>query len=120
MKTELYRVETGILLDKKDPDFECYNKVYTKEHGFYDECVTILFDYKNAREYADTVIKESNDTTYAVITSDIFNITEEQVKEIETEGVFKGIQEFGFEKSDMIYFAYKEKKKIKIIIDEPQ
>ncbi len=33
---KIYLLETGILLDRSDKDYESYSQVYDKQHGFYD------------------------------------------------------------------------------------
>ena len=36
-ETILYLTEVGILLERRNPEFERYNKVYDRKHGYYDE-----------------------------------------------------------------------------------
>ena len=113
MKTELLRLETGILLDESHPEFDKYSKVFTGKHGFYDEDVTIYFDYHEAEKDADDCMSNGEDKTYAVISSDVFNITENEKREIQNNRTFKRSNDFSYAEDDIIYFAYKENEKIK-------
>jgi hypothetical protein len=117
MKTELFRLEVGVLLDENHPEFDIYNGVYTREHGFYDEDVTICFNYEEAKKHGDDYIRASVDKTYAVIIKDILNITEAERREIMSVHSFDRINDFSYAEKDMVYFAYKENEIIKTMIE---
>jgi len=126
MGKEIFRLDAGILLDKNDPEFECYNNVYTKEFGFYDEWQSLYLDYGEAKKDADDYIKDGVNKTYAVISSD---------GEYDIEHLFGGGEEYtegekysilnetyyctkiSYSEDCIDYFAYKDNGEIKTIID---
>lgn len=116
MRKELFRLETGVLLGKDHPEFEAYSQVYTKNHGFYDEDVSILFDYDDAKKHAISYMKDGVDKTYAVITSDIADLADDVIQAIKN-SEFNDINDFSFDENDMLYFAYKDNMDIKTEID---
>ena len=77
--------ETGILLDKDDPEYDCYNSVYDKQHGFYDEDQYYTSDNleRRKKEVADYVLA-CVEGTYGIISSTVVDdgFTEKQLKEM--------------------------------------
>ena len=63
----VYKVEVGVLLDKDDREYECYNNVYDKNWGYYDENVVLFLDYNRAVEYAKSYVNEGVNKTYSII-----------------------------------------------------
>lgn len=117
--TRLFRLETGVLLGKDDPEYEAYSQVYTKNFGFYDEDVAILFDYEDAKDHAKSYINDGVNRTYAVITSDIADLADEVIQAIK-DGEFTDINDFSFDEKDILYFAYKDNMEIKTEIDRKE
>lgn len=62
-----YMLETGVLLNEKDEEFEKYSQVYDKNHGYYDEYQGYVLDLDEAKKQADAYVKEGNATTYAIV-----------------------------------------------------
>ena len=118
VKTKLFRLEVGVLLGKEDSEFECYNNVYTKKHGFYDEDVSVYVDYAEAKKAGDEYVSDGVDKTYCVITGDVFDVTEEELAQINETTWFDAVNEFSFKEDDVIYFIYKDNEKVITEIDK--
>lgn len=69
----LYKVEVGVLLDKDNTDYECYNSVYDKKNAYYDENVVFELDYMRALEYAKYYVDNGVNGTYAIISKLKYN-----------------------------------------------
>jgi len=67
MRFYIYKVEVGVLLNKDNSDFECYNNVYDKLNAYYDENVSFELDYNMALEYAKSYVDKGVNGTYAII-----------------------------------------------------
>ena len=118
MKKELFFVEVGVLLDEKDPEFDCYhiNGFFDDIFGFYDENRLTFLTYKKALEYALNYIENGVERTYAFIHNSICNIDDEQLKEIKDFASCEySIENPKFE--DVLFFAYKKEKSTDIIIN---
>ena len=85
MKHEVYRAEVGDLLTPDDEEFECYSGVYDKKYGYYDTNVVYSLDLSECKQF---IKDESPYTDYGIITSDILNLTDEDVEEIESQDYF--------------------------------
>lgn len=67
-ETILYLTEVGILLERRNPEFERYNKVYDRKHGYYDENQYLKKDKCEAIAEAKKYVENGVPNTYAVIT----------------------------------------------------
>lgn len=69
LKFPLYKVEVGVLWneDEKMEDYDCYNKVYDKRYGYFDENVAFELDYSQALNYAKQYVENGVNGTYAII-----------------------------------------------------
>ena len=120
MQTVLFRLEVGVLLKKNDPEYKDYNCVYTKRHGFFDENQSIYLDYAEAKKEADEYIKNGVNGTYAVISSDgLYDISGLYEDEGEIQSMLNEqyCTQISYARICMDYFAYRNNKKIKTIID---
>ena len=109
MKKQLYFVEVGVLLKPNDKEFDYYhiNGFYDDEFGFYDENRLTFLSYDEARKYADYYIEKGIEGTYSFIHSNVCNITDEELEEIQTSLYCECCLE-NPNKEDVLYFAYKE------------
>ena len=123
MKKELFRLDIGVLLNKDDEEFECYNQVYTKEFGFYDEDQSIYLDYNDAIKEAKEYVKNGVDRTYAVISSDGIYDIGDLLEDIDDEDERQSIlnetyaTEISYNEGYIDYFIYKNGDEIKTVID---
>lgn len=118
-RTDLFRLEVGILLGKDHEEFENYNKVYTKDFGFYDEDVTFYLDYEKTAKDAKDYVKSGTNGTYAVITSTLVKLTEEEKKEINDTGSYRHLNVCSRNENDILYFCYQENNgNIKTVVDK--
>lgn len=66
-KFDIYKVEVGVLWtkDEEHEDYDCYNSVYDKQYGYYDENVAFKLDYNKALEYARNYVEnETNEENH--------------------------------------------------------
>lgn len=63
----IYAVETGFLLDKTDPEYDCYNEVYDKKHGFFNDGNCVYPSEEEADDAAKTYVEEGDTKSYAII-----------------------------------------------------
>ena len=82
----IYKVEVGVLWtkDEEHTDYDCYNGVYDKQYGYYDENVMFELDYNTALKRAKKYVEDGVNGTYAIISkidfdSDYYNMGTEQV-----------------------------------------
>ena len=63
-------LDIGVLLTEKDIEFECFNIVYDKKYGYFDEnqIVYLEKDKEKAIEYAKEYVKNGCNMSYAIIT----------------------------------------------------
>ena len=73
---DLYKVEVGVLLDKDNEEYGCYNGVYDKLNSYYDENVVFELDYLKALEYAKNYVENGVNGTYAIISKIYYNSEE--------------------------------------------
>ena len=78
LKFNIYKIEVGVIWNKEDAqeEYECYNKVYDKEHAYYDENVAFALDYNKALEYAKSYVESGVNGTYAIISKLRYNSQE--------------------------------------------
>lgn len=66
---DAYLIDNGILVTEEYDEFQCYNKVYNKAFGFYDENqyyeTSKMIAIANARRYAEDGV----DNTYAIVSA---------------------------------------------------
>ena len=69
LKFNIYKIEVGVLLakDEEHEDYDCYNNVYDKQYGYYDENVVFELDYMQAVEYAKNYVNNGVNGTYAIV-----------------------------------------------------
>lgn len=70
LNVEVYLVEHGMLLSKEDREYECYSKVYDKQHSFYDfyqeyDCYELETIKQNALLYLENTTEKN---LYYIIT----------------------------------------------------
>ena len=65
---KIYYIECGILLDKDDKEFDCYNMVFDKKHGFYDEFIDFAENLESAKKICDDYVNNGVNNTYGIIT----------------------------------------------------
>lgn len=81
-KYEVYQIEVGILLEKDDPEYECYNKVWDYKHGYYNEDWGFYKKIEEAKRYITNYVKDGCKNTYGIISkisvsNEAYNICEE-------------------------------------------
>ena len=113
MKTELFFVEVGVILDKENEEFDCYTirDFYDDEFAFYDENRLTFLDYEHAKKYADDYVNRGVNRTYAIIHNAICDITDDEYDDI----ICNAYCEYSldnFDKKDVLYFIHKENKEI--------
>ena len=89
-ETILYLTEVGILLERRNPEFERYNKVYDRKHGYYDENQYLKKDKCEAIAEAKKYVENGVPNTYAVITEQIGfpdKMTEQDMEIIDPNGI---------------------------------
>ncbi|MCI8749701.1 MAG: hypothetical protein HFH67_17915 [Lachnospiraceae bacterium] len=112
---KIYLLETGILLDRSDKDYESYSQVYDKQHGFYDECQEFrpCFDktVKEAKNYA----RDGIPGTYAVISEFDIDCGGENLEEMALSGIEYNL-------ADVVFSFVKQKdgKLVKDFLDSIQ
>ena len=79
-KYEAYQFEVGVLLDKDDPEYECYNEVWDYKNGYYNENWGFTKKYDEALEFIDNYVKNGNNNTYGIIS--FIKVTEEEFNSI--------------------------------------
>ena len=69
LKFNIYKIEVGVLWtkDEEHEDYDCYNNVYDKQYGYYDENVVFELDYNQALDYAKHYVENGVNGTYAII-----------------------------------------------------
>ena len=114
MKKQIYMVEVGVLLEETDKDFDyyrCLDNIPEYSHfSFYDENLLFFTDKEEAIEYAKDYIFNGVKRTYGyVVEYGIYNIDEQQEKEIEE---YRSCDDFEWlhpkSKNDIIFFDYKK------------
>lgn len=85
MKREVFRAEVGILLNHDDPEFDYYSRVYDKKYGYYDTNFGFFFSLNEAKVFIE---RELAYNEYGIVTSDILNLTDEDIKEIEEQDFY--------------------------------
>ena len=63
----VYKVEVGVLLDKDNDEYDCYNNVYDKKNSYYNENEVLCLDYNKALEYTKNYVDNGVNGTYAII-----------------------------------------------------
>ena len=63
----VYLVDAGILLSQDDEEYICYNHVYDKKHGYYDEIQYYVKDKADAIQEAKSYVENGVENTYAVV-----------------------------------------------------
>lgn len=100
---EVYQYEVGILLDKEDPEYDCYNQVWDFKNGYYNEDWGFFSTYKEAKEYIRNYIKSGCIKTYGIILK--INVDEETYIDVCTRNTECIEQEY--ELNSVVYSAYK-------------
>lgn len=95
---KVYLLETGVLLDRADSDYESYSNVYDKMHGFYDECQEFRLSFDKAVEEAESYVRDGIPDTYAVISAlDMGSgYSEEDLDEIDLSGIEYNLKDVVF------------------------
>ena len=59
LKFDIYKVEVGVLWneDEGHEDYDCYNNVYDKQYGYYDENVAFELDYNKALDRTNKLLE---------------------------------------------------------------
>lgn len=93
---KVYLLETGILLDKSDKDYESYSHVYDRQHGFYDECQEFRTCFEKTVEEAESYVLEGIPGTYAIISEFNADYCEEDLEETDLSGVEYNLEDVVF------------------------
>lgn len=125
-KFPIYKLEVGVLWHKEEEheDYDCYNNVYDKKYGYYDENVIFELDYNTALDYAKKYVEDGVNGTYAIISkldfdSEYYKMDTEEVL-IMAQSILGGayieeyIEIFGkelYSVDNVIYSLCKEKNK---------
>lgn len=80
---KIFKVEVGVLLPEDDEEFNSYNQVYDKSHGFFDEDVSFFTFESLALAYAANYVRHGVPETYGIVVELDANLDKEQIKEIE-------------------------------------
>lgn len=62
-----YLVDVGILLSEGDMEFNSYNMVYDKSHGYFDEDQFYVIDKQEAIDYVKQYVGDGVNNTYGII-----------------------------------------------------
>ena len=93
LKFNIYKIEVGVLWtkDEEHEDYDCYNNVYDKQYGYYDENVVFELDYNKALDYAKYYVENGVNGTYAInktgnnIIEHKYSILNELIKKLKKE-----------------------------------
>ena len=112
--TTFYSLEVGVLLPEDDEEYNSYNDVFDKKHGFYDESHEESLDEQVLVNKATEYINAGVPGTYGIITKievENFDGIEEKVKEVEENGfIEESVDFFNGEQYDIenvVWCAYK-------------
>lgn len=75
-KCEVYQFELGVLLDKNDKEYECYNKVWDYKYGYYNVDWGFCRKLKDAQNYITDYVKNGCKNTYGIISK--VNVSKEE------------------------------------------
>lgn len=69
LRFAIYKVEVGViwLEEENHEDIDCYNQVYDKQFGYYDENVAFELDYNKAIGFANSYVENGVNGTYAIV-----------------------------------------------------
>ena len=107
---KVYQYEVGILLDEDDDEYDSYNEVWDKQHGFYNEDWGVELDLESAKEYVQSYVNDGVVNTYAIISEIIVSDEElEDIKENIDENGYVETSDFDMDYSidNVIYSLYK-------------
>ena len=76
IKCFLYKVEVGVLLREGEGEYDCYNGVYDRKYGYYDENVAFFLDYDGALNYVKNYVDDGVNGTYGIISKLFYNSVE--------------------------------------------
>lgn len=100
-----YLVEVGVLLGEEDAEFEFYNHVYDKKHGYYDEGQYYVKDLDQAKKEVLDYINDGVEKTYGIILN---TVMPEDVDLSEAD-----VEDEKYELEDIVFSAVKENGKIR-------
>lgn len=106
MRKTVFRAEVGTLLYPGDEEFDFYSKVYDEKYGYYDTNVGYYFTLSDAKAFIMGEIEHSG-CTYGVITSDIMNLTDDQISAIENQDYADDW--YAWSEKDIVYRTTKER-----------
>ena len=122
---KLYKVEVGVLLKKKHPDYEDYTQVYDEQHAYYDENVVFFRNEENAKEYLKNYVLFGVVGTYGILSELEYNQDEIGYTDEDTKRILKDIDECGifddyadvfeselYDTKNVIFTQYKKSKKV--------
>ena len=67
MKKTIYQVEVGVLLEKDDPEYECYKTAFGNTYSYYNENIWFCESLEEAKQSALDYVNAGVERTYAVI-----------------------------------------------------
>ena len=70
---KLYKVEVGVLLKKKHPDYESYSCVYDEKHAYYDENTIFFRNKQRAISFAKKYAKIGVVNTYGIVSELLYD-----------------------------------------------
>lgn len=120
MKRLVYCVEVGVLLKQDNEEFDYYTiKGFFDDYcAFYDENRVLFFDYEKALNYAKKYVENGVVNTYAVVHYDIFNFSDDDIKNIEEYGYADDYIFNPTIETTNFYTIKNEKNEIEILIDK--
>ena len=104
-KYEVYQIEVGILLEKDDPEYECYNKVWDYKHGYYNEDWGFYKKIEEAKNYITNYVKDGCKNTYGIISK--ISVPKEAYDICEEDTVWVDMD---YDLGNVIYNVYKNNK----------
>lgn len=103
-KFKIFQVEVGVLLNRKNPEYECYNSVWDNNNGYYNEDFFCSVNEKEAKAFLDKYLKSGTINTYGILVKNF--VGEEEFKEIAS-GEDDGFDYMNYSINNIIYSAYK-------------
>ena len=112
---KIYFLETGVLLDEQNAEYEAYSDVYDKKHGFYDECQKYMLRLDEAIREAEMYVQSGVENTYAII-----SVFEEDCSFTEDELDDMDLPDNGYSMEDVLFsIVKKEKRLVRNFLEKP-
>lgn len=114
---EIYLVDLGVLMSKDCQDYESYNVVYDKKHGYFDEVQFMTTNKEFAINETNKYVKDGVINTYGVITTQKIEEDSlyEEILELEKDNPYQELLDWSYceyEVENVVYDIYKNDEKI--------